>query len=148
MYRYYITTAEMPAELEFWGHVQDGTPPAVDGAEATGEVLQTIFQGAAEAGEVELFGREGLLTEWTELGKQGKAIEERQEEIKNIIKMDLGEAQRGTCPGYRVTWKPQERKTFQAAQFAKDHPDMNLAPYYKVSNSRPFKIEIDEKEAV
>ena len=95
-----------------------------------------------------LFRSEGLLSEWAELGKQVEAIEERQEEIKNIIKMDLGEAQRGTCPGYRVTWKPQERKTFQAAQFAKDHPDMNLAPYYKVSNSRPFKIEIDEKEAV
>ena len=140
--------ALMGAELEFWGHVQDGTPPPVDGSEATGETLQTIFQGAAEAGEVELFGREGLLTEWTELGKQGKAIEERQEEIKNILKMDLGEAQRGICPGYRVTWKPQERKTFQAAQFAKDHPDLNLAPYYKVSSSRPFKIEIDEKEAV
>ena len=140
--------ALMGAELEFWGHVQDGTPPPVDGSEATGETLQTIFQGAAEAGEVELFGREGLLKEWAELGKQGEAIVDRMEEIKNIIKMDLGDAERGTCTGFRVSWKPQERKTFQAAKFAKDHPEMNLDPYYKVSSSRPFKIEIDEKEAV
>ncbi len=71
----------------------------------------------------------------------------RMDEITNIIKADLGENERGTCPGYLVTWKPQQRRTFQAAQFAKDHPAMDLSPYYKTSSTRVFTIK-SEKEAV
>ena len=138
--------ALMEAERVFWRHVEDGTPPPVDGLEATGEAIQTIFRETADV-DVDLFGREGLLREWQDLKDQKKAIDERMEEIVNTIRMDLGEAERGTCPGFRVTWKPQERKSFQAAQFAKDHPDMDLSRYYKVSSSRPFSIK-PEKEAV
>lgn len=138
--------ALMGAELEFWGHVQDGTPPPVDGSEATRETLKTIYHETSND-EVDLFGREGLLSEWQSLQEQKKAIDERVGQIAHTIMLDMGEAERGRCPGYLVTWKPQERRTFQTAKFAKDHPDMNLDPYYKTSSSRPLLVK-PEKEAV
>lgn len=139
--------ALMEAEREFWGYVESGTTPPVDGAKVTGETLQTIYRETVNS-EVDLLGREGLLMERQELKEQQKALEARIGEIENTIKLDLGESERGTCPGFRVIWKPQERKTFQAARFAKDHPNIDLTSYYKVTSSRPFTIKTEEKEAV
>lgn len=138
--------ALMDAEREFWGYVERQTPPPVDGAEATGETLQTIYRESAD-NEVDLFGREGLLEELQGLKEQQKALGERADEIANIIKADLGENEQGRCPGFRVTWKPQERKTFQAARFVKDHPTLDLSSYYKATTTRVFTIK-SEKEAV
>lgn len=138
--------ALMDAEREFWAYVVNGTMPPVDGAEVTGETLQTIYRETTN-NEVDLFGREGLLMERQELKDQQKALEKRIGEIENIIKLDLGEAERGACPGFRVIWRPQERRTFQAAMFAKDHPNIDLSSYYKTTSTRPLNIKL-EKEAV
>lgn len=138
--------ALMGAERQFWAYVEKGTPPPVDGSEATGETLLTIYRETAD-NSVELFGRESLLKELEDLKEQQKALGVRVDEITNTIKADLGENERGTCPGYLVTWKPQQRKTFQAAKFAKDHPTMDLTAYYKTSQTRVFTIK-SEKEAV
>lgn len=118
----------------------------MDGSEATGDTLLTIYRESADS-SVELFGREVLLKELEDLKEQQKALGVRVDEITNTIKADLGENERGTCPGYLVTWKPQQRKTFQAAKFAKDHPAMDLSAYYKTSQTRVFTIK-SEKEAV
>ena len=138
--------ALMGAERQFWAYVEKGTPPPVDGSEATGDTLLTIYRESADS-SVELFGREVLLKELEDLKEQQKALGVRVDEITNTIKADLGENERGTCPGYLVTWKPQQRKTFQAAKFAKDHPAMDLSAYYKTSQTRVFTIK-SEKEAV
>lgn len=138
--------ALMDAEREFWAYVVNGTTPPIDGAEVTGETLQTIYRETRDD-EVDLFGREGLLRERQELKDQQKALEERIGEIENTIKLDLGEAERGACPGFRVIWKTQERRSFQTARFVKDHPDIDLSAYYKTTSSRPFTIK-PEKEAV
>ena len=138
--------ALMGAERQFWAYVEKGTPPPVYGSEAPGDTLLTIYRESADS-SVELFGREVLLKELEDLKEQQKALGVRVDEITNTIKADLGENERGTCPGYLVTWKPQQRKTFQAAKFAKDHPAMDLSAYYKTSQTRVFTIK-SEKEAV
>lgn len=138
--------ALMDAERVFWGYVEAGTAPPVDGLDPTTETIQTIYRESVSA-EVELFGREAMLRERDELKAQEKAIDERVAEIENTIKMDMGEAERGSCIGYRVTWRPQVRRTFQRVQFEKEHPGFDLEPYYKESANRVFKIQ-PVKEAV
>ena len=138
--------ALMEAEREFWGYVVNETLPPADGMEATSETIQTFYRETA-SDEVDLFGREGLLKERQELKEQQKALDERIREIENIIKLDMGEAERGACPGFRVVWRPQERRSFQTGKFAEDHPDMDLSGYYKTTSTRPFTIK-PEKEAV
>jgi len=138
--------ALMKAEAEFWQYVKDDTPPPADGMYATSETLQTIYR-ESDGGEVDLFGRESLLKEWASIKDQQKELDARKEEIENIIKLDLKENERGNCDGFSIVWKPQQRRTFQAKQFEKDHPDIPLDRYYKTSESRPLRINA-KKEAV
>lgn len=56
------------------------------------------------------------------------------------------EASTGTCTGYKVTWKAQERRTFDTNRFAADHADMDLSPYYKSSISRVMRINQNKEK--
>ena len=40
------------------------------------------------------------------------------------------------------------RQTFQIKEFAMDHPDIDLTPYYKNTSFRPFKVTERPLEAV
>ncbi len=131
--------ALMRAEADFWEHVKREEPPPVDGLQATSDALDALYPTANDT-EVELFGREGILQELTGLKEQKKALDERITQIENIIKLDLQENERGACPGYRVTWKPQQRKIFQRKRFEQENPGVPLEPYYKISDSRPLCI--------
>ena len=131
--------ALMAAEEAFWRHVENDTPPMVDGSEATADALTVIYSESCDD-SIELFGRGSVIDEYMSLKSQKKAIDERIGELENIIKSDLGDAERGTCGNYSISWKSQQRKSFQAKAFSADHPDIDLTPYYAVSVSRPFKI--------
>ena len=76
-----------------------------------------------------------------------EALKGRKEEIENTIKLDLKEAERGACKGYGITWGPQTRRTFQTAAFEKAHPNIDLSPFYKTSESRVLRITVN-KEAI
>ena len=139
--------ALMAEEAAFWALVEADTPPAVDGLDPTTGALETIYAGSSGE-QVELFGRESILEEYGALRARRKELDGRLREIENTIKEDMKDAQRAACGRWSITWKPQERRTFQARPFAQDHPEMDLEPYYKTTVSRTFKVMgEDEKEA-
>ena len=131
--------ALMEAERSFWELVSTDNPPAMDGTEPTAEALQVIYSESEEK-SLSLFGRETILEEYVQLKNQKKYLDERITEIENIIKQDMKEAERGSCGSYSVSWKSQTRNTFQHKDFQKDHPNIDLAPYFKTSSTRPFKV--------
>ena len=137
--------ALMAAEADFWKLVEQDTPPDADGSEATSAALREIFP-ISEQTTADLFGRDTVLREYMRLKEDKKALDTRIGEIENTIKADMGEAESGLCGSFHISWKSQNRQTFQAKEFAKDHPSINLAPYYKNTNLRPFKVTV-EKEA-
>lgn len=134
--------ALMAAESLFWEqYVVLDTPPPPDGSEATTEALQTIYPESSEGAEVQLFGRAALLQERKDLLKQREALSARIDEIENIIKADLGTAERGACDGWSVSWKSQIRRTFQAPAFRAAHPEItDIDVFYRTTTSRPFKV--------
>lgn len=137
--------ALMAAEAEFWKLVEQDTPPDMDGSEATSVALQEVYP-ISEQTTADLFGRDTVLREYMRLKEDKKALDTRLGEIENTIKADMGEAESGLCGSFHISWKSQNRQTFQAKEFAKDHPSIDLAPYYKNTNLRPFKVT-EEKEA-
>lgn len=137
--------ALMAAEAEFWKLVEQDTPPDVDGSEVTSAALREIFP-ISEQTTADLFGRDSVLREYMRLKEDKKALDARLGEIENTIKADMGEAESGLCGSFHISWKSQNRQTFQAKEFAKDYPSIDLAPYYKNTNLRPFKVT-EEKEA-
>ena len=118
-------------------------PNKEDGAEATGGAISTIYSEDG-GGEVQLFGREAMLREYFDLAAQVKDLQRDMDAIKQTIQQDMGEASEAACTGYSVTWKNQTRTTFDAKQFAKDHPHMDLSAYFKTSKFRTFKIKEDK----
>ena len=137
--------ALMAAEADFWKLVEQDTPPDADGSEATSAALREIFP-ISEQTTADQFGRDTVLREYMRLKEDKKALDTRIGEIENTIKADMGEAESGLCGSFHISWKSQNRQTFQAKEFAKDHPSIDLAPYYKNTNLRPFKVT-EEKEA-
>ena len=137
--------ALMTAEAEFWKLVEQNTPPDVDGSEATSAALREVYP-ISEQTTADLFGRDTVLREYMRLKEDKKALDTRIGETENTIKADMGEAESGLCGSFHISWKSQNRQTFQAKEFAKDHPSIDLAPYYKNTNLRPFKVT-EEKEA-
>ena len=138
-------SALMEAEKLFWRCVEEDAPPAPDGSDATTDAISTVYADS-NGEQLDLFGREQILSEYAQIKRQEQALAERRREIENTIKLDMGEAERGFCGMYSVRWKSQTRSTFQLNDFRRDHPDMDLSKYYKASISRPFKITEMNKE--
>lgn len=132
--------ALMAAEAEFWTeNVAKDNPPPPDGSQATTDALQVIYAESQDE-ERDLFGRETMLDEYMQLKRQKRAIEDRLGEIENSLKEDLQEAERGRCGFYTISWKSQQRSTFQPKAFAQAYPNIDLTPFYKTSSTRPFKV--------
>lgn len=126
------------AERSFWDLVQRQTPPPVDGTEATQEALRTIYAESSDRA-VDLSAVETALKFRAQLDEQIKALQEQKNEQEAVIQSWMADAERGESPGFKVSWKTQERRTFDRKAWEKDHgaiPDN----YFKVSKSRPFKV--------
>lgn len=138
--------ALMDAEESFWRYVEADTPPPLDGGEATTAALSTIYADTVPADEMELYAMDDVLREITDYKASIKTLETAVAERENQIKLMLGEQEIGRCGSFRVTWKAQTKNTFDAKAYASAHPETDLAPYYKTSSYRTFKItEVKEK---
>jgi len=139
--------ALMAAEEAFWHQVEQDIPPAVDGSDATTAALQEVYP-VSQNTTAALFGRDTVLQEYMRLKAEKKLLDGRLGEIENTLKADMGEAENGSCGLFSISWKSQTRQTFQTKEFAKDHPHIDLTPYYKNTNLRPFKVTERVQEAV
>lgn len=129
----------MAAEKEFWEKVTSDTPPAVDGTEATSEAVKTVFQTSNET-TVDLSGYQSDILTFLRLNQQIKEMETLRDEAANKIKAFLGETGYGETGGHKVSWKASSRKTFDVKRFEKENPSIDISGYYKVSNSRTFRV--------
>lgn len=126
------------AEREFWELVQRQSPPPVDGTEATQEALKTIYAESSER-SVDLSAVESALKMRGILEGQIKDLTEQKNEQEAIVQQWVADAERGESALYKVSWKTQERRTFDRKAWERDHgaiPDN----YFKVSKSRPFRV--------
>lgn len=137
--------ALMDAEKAFWnGYVLTNTPPPADGTTATTNAMASMYSQGDEEIQVDITGLEEVLRNYQELTESIKQMEEAKDACANTIKAALGEATEGIASGYRVTWANGTRKTFDSKKLAADHPELNLSAYYKISNTRTFRVK--EKE--
>lgn len=127
------------AEKNFWEYVRTKTEPPVDSSKSCSDTLGVIYSDSRpdtidiSAYRMELLRREKLTAKI-------KEFETERDAIDNELKAFMCEAETGETNGYKVTWKPQTRRTFDAKRFAADNPDIDLSGYYKTSTTRIFKI--------
>lgn len=133
-------SALMQAEKEFWeNYVVPKVAPPPDGQEPTDESIRILYPESS-GDSMTLFGRDSLLDRYFDLADQIKELQRQQDEIKQTIQLDMGEAESALADNYKVTWKTQTRSTFDAKKFVADHPEVSTEGYWKTTSSRAFRI--------
>lgn len=136
--------ALMRSEREFWELVEAGMPPAVDGEKSTSEAISTIYADDVNDDNVDLIAYESDLSSYVAIGNQIKELKKLQDGYANKVKAVLGNTARGESASYGVTWTSSQRSTFDVQAFARDHSDIDLSGYYKLSTHRTFKVTLHE----
>lgn len=131
--------ALMEAEKQFKQLVDSDTPPTADGASSTSDTLFTMYPNSIDD-TIGIGAFEKDLDDYFRLKEQLDNIASTIDGIANRIKAHLQECERGEGERYKVSWKTQTRSTFDAKKFIADHPEVDVSPYYKKTNSRPFKV--------
>lgn len=139
--------ALMDQEKSFWDRVEANIAPDPDGSEATTDALGAIYP--EDNGETIL---SGLVSPWLEqrdrLLTAKKALEKDIDTLNNLLKEEMGDNQRLLCDRWTVSWKSQERKSFDPKALAKDYPGIDLEKYYKTTSSRVFRVTEKKEDKV
>lgn len=127
------------AEKAFWEQVTSNTPPTLDGTEATQTALKAILGDSVPGQTIDLTGVGNHLTLWCALRDRIKELEAEQAEHEAIIMQYMSSAEKGSYNNISISFKTQERKTFDRKAFeAANGPIADV--FFKKSVSRPFKV--------
>ena len=137
--------ALIEAEETFWGYVEKQEAPPVDGTDACGRTLDALYPESDPDESIDLTAIAKELERRSELCSQIKALEEQKKQCENTIKDFMQECEKGSCEGYKVSWKSQERTTLDSKKLAADHPEIDLTAYQKTSTSRIMRITEGKK---
>jgi putative phage-type endonuclease len=107
-------------EAEFWARVQDGNPPAVDGAQSTADALKALYPTATPDSIVELPSEAAdCLFVLADANAAIRDAEATKKAAENQLRLMMGDNETGFLEGVEfpvVTFKTQTRKeTVQAA---------------------------------
>ena len=128
-------------EAAFWDHVQDCTPPPLDGSDASKKFLSERFPSSTPMSHITLPGAAAdLLVQYDEACEELEIVTEKKQKAENLLKEMMGENEVGTAGGRVITWKsvPQERldsKTLKA-----EHPAL-CKKYTNKTSYRRFTIK-------
>ena len=127
------------AETDFWvRYVEADNPPEVDESESSMETVRELYPG--EVANTELYlPIDDLAKDYFTYQSAKKHAEDQMNFIKAKICAELGEFERGSSDGYRVSWKTQSKSTIDSKKLMADHPDI-YNKYVKTSSSRVFRI--------
>lgn len=146
----YVSQSEIEALTSYvsdwWDkYISNDVPPPVDGLESTTEAIKQVYPQEVED-TVEIFGRDDIISDYFCLSDQKKEIEAKIEFIKQQIQSDMRESSEAVCREAKISWRTQERSTFDWKAFQKEHPNVDLKPYFNTTKSRIFKIKKNKEE--
>lgn len=131
--------ALMEAEERFWSYVRNGTPPATDGLQATGEALNRLYPEKNET--VDLTPVCNDLRQYLSLKAEMKLLEQKLDGCANSIKEFMQGANKGIYDDISVSWSNVQSSRFDRKAFQNANPGIDLSPYFKTSESRRFAVK-------
>ena len=133
----------MLIELEsaFWNHVQDGTPPPLDGSDASAKFLAQRFPSSTPKSHITLPDTAAdLLSEYDEACAQLEIVTEKKQKAENLLKEMMGENEVGTAGGRVVTWKSVAQERLDSKTLKAEHPTL-CKKYTNTTSFRRFTIK-------
>ena len=136
-----LIEALIQLEADFWKHVQNETPPPLDGSNASAKFLTECFPSSLPRSTVELPGQAAtLIQQYDEACEQLKAITEQKQQAENLLKQMLGEHESGTTGDHIVTWKNITQERLDSKTLKAEHPAL-YKKYASKSSYRRFSVK-------
>ncbi|MBD5160806.1 MAG: hypothetical protein HDT14_02050 [Oscillibacter sp.] len=133
----------MLIELEsaFWDHVQDCTPPPLDGSKASAKFLAERFHDSKPKSQIILPDTAAdLLAQYDEACEELEAVTERKQRAENLLKEMMGENEVGTAGDRIVTWKSVSQERLDSKTLKVEHPAL-CKKYTNKTSYRRFEIK-------
>ena len=128
-------------EEDFWCHVQDGTPPALDGSDASARFLAERFPNSVPQSEIALPGKaQKLLSQYDDACRQLEESTAQKQEAENLLKEMLGDHEIGTTGNRVVTWKSVTQERLDTKTLKAEHPTL-FKKYASQTSYRRFAIK-------
>ncbi|MEK4117658.1 YqaJ viral recombinase family protein [Paenibacillus sp. FSL W8-0919] len=130
-------------EKEFWNeNVLKGIPPAIDGSQASVDLLNKLYPESKPASEIELTAAQAELVLNLRAAKEdAKAAEELVKAYENELKSIIGENETALFKGEPVaTWKSTTSTRLDTSRLKKEQPDL-YQKYAVTSSSRRFLVK-------
>lgn len=123
-------------EREFWNHVQDMTPPPLDGSEASAKFLRERFSDSLPSSRIDLpEDANTLIAQYDNACEELKRIAERKQEAENLLKQMLGENEMGVAGERIITWKNISQERLDSKTLKSEHPVL----YKKYANQVSYR---------
>lgn len=128
-------------EEDFWRHVQNGSPPVLDGSNASARFLAERFPNSVPRSEIALPEKAGkLLSQYDEACRQLEESTARKQEAENLLKEMLGDNEVGTAGNRVVTWKSVTQERLDTKTLKAEHPTL-FKKYANQTSYRRFSIK-------
>jgi len=123
-------------ETAFWNHVQDMTPPPLDGSNASAKFLAERFPDSVPKSQIKLPDTAtALLAQYDAACEQLEIVTEQKQEAENQLKQMLGENEVGTNGSHIVSWKTVSQERLDSKTLKAEHPIL----YKKYANKTSYR---------
>lgn len=123
-------------ESDFWHHVQDGTPPPLDGSDASAKFLSERFPSSTPKAHITLPDNAvDLLVQYDKACEQLEVLTEQKQQAENLLKQMMGNNEIGTAGGRIITWKSITQERLDSKTFQAEHPVL----YKKYANKTSYR---------
>lgn len=128
-------------EGDFWEHVQNNTPPPLDGSEATAKFLNERFPDSIPLSKVELpDNAAALIRQYDDAYEEIARLNERKQEAENLLRQMLEDNEIGTVGDWIMTCKTVTQEWFDSKTFKTAHPRL-YKKFLNQSTHRRFSIK-------
>ena len=110
-------------ESDFWQHVEDMTPPPLDGSDASARFLAERFPHSVPQSQITLpDSAADLLRQYDAACEHLAAVQEEKQTAENLLKQMLGEHEVGTSGNRIITWKQLSQERLDSRTLKAEHP--------------------------
>ena len=128
-------------EADFWDHVQNKTPPPLDGSDASAKFIAERFLNSTPQSKIVLPNTASeLLAQYDEACEQLEAVTAKKQKAENLLKEMLGDNEAGTSGSRIITWKSVTQERLDSKTLKAEHPTL-YQKYVNKTSYRRFSVK-------
>jgi len=131
-----LISALIRYERDFWTHVQDDVPPALDGSDACAKFLNQRYPNSVPLSKIVLpESATDLIRQYSEADEQLDALTTQKQQATNLLKQMLGENEIGVIGDDSIKWLTITQERFNSKLLQTEQPEI-YAKYTVNTNSQ------------